>query len=109
MCTSIQKRRKLEEREITAEIRRYSAKEKETYERHKKKMSELKEDSRILYALKVLSAAIRLWERDYRLIRSGIINWRPGKFVFLNFKDIISRDEHKIIYSGLILFGPTVL
>jgi hypothetical protein len=43
---SIQRRRKLEEREITAEIRRCSAKEKETYERQKKKMSELKEDSR---------------------------------------------------------------
>jgi hypothetical protein len=43
---SIQRRRKLEEREITAEIRRYSAKENETYERQKKKMSELKEDSR---------------------------------------------------------------
>ncbi len=43
---SIQRRRKLEEREITAEIRRYSSKEKETYERQKKKMSELKEDSR---------------------------------------------------------------
>jgi hypothetical protein len=32
-----------------------------------------------------------------RLIRSGTINWRPGKFFFYN---TISREEHKTIYSG---------
>ncbi len=39
-----------------------------------------------------------------RLIRSGIINWRPSKF-FKNINDTISREENKTIYSGLRITG----
>jgi hypothetical protein len=39
-----------------------------------------------------------------RLIRSGIINWRPSKF-FKNINHTISREENKTIYSGLRITG----
>jgi hypothetical protein len=45
--------------------------------------------------------------RAYRLIRSGIINWRPGKVFYINFNDKASREEHKTIYSGLGISGLT--
>jgi hypothetical protein len=37
----------------------------------------------------------------------GIINWRPGKFLFY-FNDAISQEEHKqTIYRGLTLILVT--
>jgi hypothetical protein len=33
---------------------------------------------------------------ETRLIRSSVINYRPGKF-FFNFNDTVSREEHKTI------------
>jgi hypothetical protein len=39
-----------------------------------------------------------------RLIRSGITNWRPGRF-FKNFNDKVSQQEHSTIYSGLRISG----
>jgi hypothetical protein len=40
-----------------------------------------------------------------RLTRSGIVNWRPGKFFIYNFNDTISREEHKPIYSCIRITG----
>ncbi len=40
-----------------------------------------------------------------RLIQSGIINWRPGKNFFFYFKDTISREQNKTIYSSLGITG----
>jgi len=35
------------------------------------------------------------------LLRSGIIKWWPVKVLLFYFKDKVSREKHKTIYSGL--------
>jgi hypothetical protein len=56
-------------------------------------------DRSILYSIKTqhsrppeVKGIVRPFERggETRLIRSNVVNWRPGKFFFLNFNNAIS-------------------
>ncbi len=53
----------------------------------------------------VYCPAIWIWGRDYRLIRSGILNGSSDKLFCKNFYDTISREEHKTIYSSPRIAG----
>ncbi len=51
---------------------------------------------------KIFKGTVRPFElggRAYRLIRSTVINWRPGNFLFL-FTVTFSQEEHKTIKCG---------
>jgi hypothetical protein len=56
-------------------------------------------------SLKPKYPAIRICGREYRLIRSEIINWRPGNFFKILIIQSHAGEEHKTIYSGLRING----